>query len=72
MHIDIDVDNELIERACRMTGIRDKREVIHEALRALIALQAQVEIRALRGQLRWDGDLHAQRLSRPEDEAYSW
>ena len=35
MHIDIDVDDELIERACRVTGIRDKREVIHEALRAL-------------------------------------
>jgi len=70
MHIDIDV--ELIERACRVTGIRDRREVIHEALHALIALQGQVEIRALRGQLRWEGDLYTQRLSRLEDEACSW
>jgi hypothetical protein len=56
---------ELIERARQLTGLKTKREVIHEALRVLIRLHEQAEIRNLRGKLKWEGDLHEQRLSSP-------
>jgi Arc/MetJ family transcription regulator len=55
----------LIERARQLTGLKTKREIIHEALRTLIRLYEQAEIRNLRGKLKWEGDLHEQRLSSP-------
>jgi Arc/MetJ family transcription regulator len=64
MRTNIVLDDKLIERAQKLTGIKTKREVVHEALRTLILLREQSEIRSLRGQLKWDGNLHEQRLSR--------
>jgi Arc/MetJ family transcription regulator len=64
MRTNIVLDDKLIERAQKLTGIKTKREVVHEALRLLILLSEQGETRALRGKLPWDGDLNHQRLSR--------
>jgi len=38
--------------------------VVQEALRTLILLREQAEIRNLRGKLKWEGDLDEQRRSR--------
>jgi Arc/MetJ family transcription regulator len=64
MRTNIVLDDKLIERAQKLTGIKTKREVVHEALRTLILLREQAEVRNLRGKLKWQGDLHKQRLSR--------
>ncbi len=64
MRTNIVLDDKLIARAQKLTGIKSKREVVHEALRVLILLNEQTEIRALRGKLPWDGDLDDQRQSR--------
>ena len=64
MRTNIVLDDKLIERAQKLTGIKTKREVVHEALRLLILLNEQGEVRTLRGKLPWDGDLNVQRLSR--------
>ena len=64
MRTNIVLDDKLIERAQKLTGIKTKREVVHEALRTLILLREQAEVRNLRGKLKWHGDLHEQRLSR--------
>jgi len=64
MRTNIVLDDELIKRAQELTGIKTKREVVHEALRLLILLNEQKRVRALRGKLRWDGDLNEQRRSR--------
>lgn len=68
MRTNVVLDDELIgliERARQLTGLKTKREIIHEALRTLIRLREQAEIRNLRGKLKWEGDLHEQRLSSP-------
>ncbi|GIV71336.1 type II toxin-antitoxin system VapB family antitoxin [Caldilinea sp.] len=67
MRTNIVLDDELVERARQLTGLQTKREVVHEALRTLIRLHEQAEVRALRGKLKWEGDLHEQRLARLED-----
>jgi Arc/MetJ family transcription regulator len=67
MRTNIMLDDKLVERAQKLTGIKTKREVVQEALRTLILLREQAEIRKLRGKLKWDGDLHQQRLSRTGD-----
>jgi len=64
MQTNILLDDKLIERAQKLTGIKTKREVVHEALRLLILLNEQGEVRSLRGKLPWDGDLNNQRVSR--------
>jgi len=66
MRTNIELDDDLIERAQKLTGIKTKREVVHEALRLLILLNEQKEIRTLRGKLPWFGDLSEQRQSRVE------
>jgi Arc/MetJ family transcription regulator len=64
MRTNIVLDDKLVERAQKLTGIKTKREVVHEALRTLILLQEQGSVRTARGKLKWEGDLHEQRTSR--------
>ena len=64
MRTNIVLDENLIERAQKLTGIKTKREVVQEALRTLILLREQAEVRQLRGKLRWEGDLDDQRQAR--------
>lgn len=64
MRTNIVLDDKLVERAQKLTGIKTKREVVHEALRTLILLREQGQIRDLRGKLKWEGDLDEQRKSR--------
>ena len=55
------LDEQLIAEAMRRTGIKTKRAVVEEALRTLIQLKRQEEILALRGQIKWEGDLDQMR-----------
>jgi Arc/MetJ family transcription regulator len=64
MRTNVVLDRELVSRAKELTGIRTTRGVILEALSLLVQLREQGEVRALRGQLRWEGDLAALRESR--------
>jgi Arc/MetJ family transcription regulator len=67
MRTNVVLDDSLIERARQLTGIKTKREVIHEALRTLIQMREQAQVRDLRGKLRWEGDLDAWREQRGQD-----
>jgi Arc/MetJ family transcription regulator len=40
---------------------KSKREAVDEALRTLLRLKTQEQIRSLRGKLDWQGDLNAMR-----------
>ena len=64
MRTNIVLDEDLIAKAKRLTGIRTTRGVVHEALIMLVRLGEQKQIRALRGQLKWEGDLASQREGR--------
>ncbi len=64
MRTNIVLDDKLIDRAQKLTGIKTKREVVHEALRLLILLNEQAELRTMRGKMPWDGNLNDQRQSR--------
>jgi len=64
MRTNIILDDKLVERAQKLTGIKTKREVVQEALRTLILLREQAETRNLRGKLLWEGNLDDQRLAR--------
>jgi Arc/MetJ family transcription regulator len=57
MRTNVILDETLVAQAKVLTGIKTTRGVLDEALRVLIRLQEQGQIRELRGRLQWEGDL---------------
>jgi Arc/MetJ family transcription regulator len=55
--------------ALESTGLNTKKAVIEEALRTLVRLKKQEEVRSLRGKLQWEGDLNMLREDRFVDVA---
>jgi Arc/MetJ family transcription regulator len=64
MRTNIVIDDDLLAEAMECTGLTTKKAVIDEALRTLVRLRRQAAIRQLRGQVHWEGDLSASRMSR--------
>ncbi len=69
MRTNIVLDDELVMRAQRLTGIKTKRELVDKALRMLVRLQEQSEMLELRGKIHWDGDLDSMRGNRIYDRS---
>ena len=61
MRTNIVIDDKLMRDTLRATGLKTKREAVEAALRTLLRLSRQSEIRRHRGKLAWQGDLHAMR-----------
>lgn len=61
MRTNIVIDNELMDRALRLTGLKTKREVVELALQTLLRLRQQEQVKRFRGKLNWQGDLEAMR-----------
>lgn len=53
MLTNIDLDEELVEKARELTGLRTKKAVVEAGLRALIKLNEQSDVRKLWGRLHW-------------------
>lgn len=66
MRTNIVIDDVLIERARKLTGLATKRSIVDEALRLLIQQYEQRDVRQLRGMLHWEGDLEQMREGRFE------
>ncbi len=64
LRTNIVIDDKLMRDTLRATGLHSKREAVETALRILLRLSKQEEIRRLRGKLDWRGDLNAMRSDR--------
>ncbi len=64
MRTNIVIDDKLMNRAMKVTGLKTKRAVVEEGLRVLVDIHAQGSIRRLKGSVRWVGDLGEMRKSR--------
>lgn len=64
MRTNIVLDDDLVAEAQRITGAKTKREVVELALRDLVDRQKRLGILALRGRVRWEGDLELSREGR--------
>ena len=60
----IDLDDRLIRRARKLTGLRTKKAVVHRALENLVRAEARKGILKFYGSGIWQGDLNAMRRSR--------
>ena len=64
MRTNIVIDNGLMQRAMKATGLPTKKAVVEEGLRLLIKVKGQEGIRRLRGKIEWKGNLGAMREGR--------
>ena len=64
MRTNIEIDDELMNEAMRLSGARTKKAAVEEALRLLTQTRAQESIRSLRGKVRWEGNLNQSRRGR--------
>jgi Arc/MetJ family transcription regulator len=60
----IEIDDEVMREAQRLTGVPTKREAVDLALRELVARHRRLGILELRGRVHWEGDLAASRRVR--------
>jgi Arc/MetJ family transcription regulator len=67
MRTNVVIDDQLMSEALESTGLKTKKAVIEEALRTLVRLKKQEQVRALRGKLEWEGSLSALREGRFTD-----
>jgi Arc/MetJ family transcription regulator len=68
MRTNIDIDDDLMERALRTSGLPTKRAAVEAGLRLLVKLEEQKEILGLAGQVHWQGALAGSRLGRLDDD----
>ena len=61
MRTNIEIDDSLMADALKATGLSTKKEAVELGLKALIKLNKQASIRALKGKLKWEGNLDEMR-----------
>lgn len=61
MRTNIVIDDKLIEKAMRASGLATKRATVEAGLQLLIQVKSQTRIRRLRGKVKWEGDLAERR-----------
>lgn len=61
MRTNIVIDDKLMNEALRATGLKTKREAVELGLQTLLRLRRQAEIRRLRGNVNWEGNLDSMR-----------
>jgi Arc/MetJ family transcription regulator len=64
MRTNIDIDDALIARALRVSGLPSKRAAVEEGLRLLIKMREQSGLRELFGKIPLDVDLDESRQGR--------
>jgi Arc/MetJ family transcription regulator len=64
MRTNIVIDDDLMDEAQKVTGIKTKKELVELGLKTLIRLKKQAAIKGFRGKLTWEGDLAQSRTGR--------
>jgi Arc/MetJ family transcription regulator len=64
MRTNIEIDDDLMERTLKATGLATKRAAVEEGLRLLLRRHERQDILALAGTVAWEGDLSQSRLAR--------
>jgi len=61
MRTNIIIDDLLMADVLKTTGAKTKREAVEFGLKTLLMLKQQEAIKALKGKLKWEGDLEKMR-----------
>ena len=61
MRTNIVIDDQLMAEALKASGLSTKKEAVEQGLKLLVRRGRQQDIRRLRGQIKWEGDLDEMR-----------
>ena len=64
MRTNIEIDNELMDEAIRLSGLKTKKATVELGLKTLVRMKKQEDFRRYRGKLAWDGNLDDMRTTR--------
>jgi Arc/MetJ family transcription regulator len=64
MKTHLEIDDQLLAEAMRRGGHGTKRSAIHAALQEYVRMRKQLDLLALKGKVRWVGDLEQMRRNR--------
>jgi Arc/MetJ family transcription regulator len=64
LRTNIDLDDDLIAKAMKVSGAKTKREAVHRGLEALIQHADQRKMLKFRGKVAWEGNLDELRRDR--------
>lgn len=67
MRTNIVLDDKLVAKGMKATGIKTKRELVDYALRELLRHEEQAKLLNLKGRIEWEGDLSKSRKGRKFD-----
>jgi len=63
MRTNIEIDDNLIKKAQRLSKVKSKKDVVNLALEELVNSLKRKEMLFLRGKVKWDGNLSDMRQS---------
>ncbi len=58
------IDDNLMDSALKVSGLKTKKDVIEEGLKLLVQTRSQLKIKELRGKLKWTGNLDEMRTDK--------
>ena len=61
MRTNIVINDKLMAEALKASGLRTKKDAVEQGLKLLVRKSRQQDIRKLRGQVKWEGDLDEMR-----------
>jgi len=64
MRTNIVIDDTLMDLALKTTGLKTKKEVVEEALKLLLKVKKQSQLKSLRGKLTWESDIDTMRTDK--------
>ena len=64
MRTNIDIHDQLLAEAQSLSGSSTKKQTVERALKLIMELGRQSEVKRLRGKLSWDGDLEEMRRNK--------
>jgi|MudIll2142460700_1097286.scaffolds.fasta_scaffold109625_1 Arc/MetJ family transcription regulator len=60
----IDIEDDVLKKAQKLTGIKKKVDVVNLALKKLVEQKEIEKILALKGKIKWEGNLEVMRAGR--------
>ncbi len=64
MRTNVVIDDQLMNTALKLSGLRTKRETIEAGLKLLVEFKRQAKIKDFRGKLKWVGNLDKMRTDK--------
>jgi Arc/MetJ family transcription regulator len=61
MRTNIELDDALVSHALKLSKLKTKREVVHEALKNYVAYMKKKELLTLKGHVNWEGNIKEMR-----------